>query len=67
MDIKSSYEEIYGENLDWENLESFVLKVVRDQQTNIADRYVRKTTMQSDGKFVGDMRIADMIATTPLK
>lgn len=65
MELKESYERMYGEDLNWENLENFIQKLVRDQQEKIASKYVETTTMVS-GKFVGDRRVAEMIATSPL-
>jgi len=66
MELKENYEKIYGDDLNWENLESFLKNLVRTQQENIANKYVESTTMTS-GKFVGDRRIAEMIANTPIE
>ncbi|CAG7581439.1 MAG: hypothetical protein SLAVMIC_00842 [uncultured marine phage] len=67
MNLKEKYEQLYGEDLNWENFEMFVEKMVRDQQTNIADEYVRRTTLMASGKFMGDPRVAEMIATEPFR
>lgn len=66
MNLRESYEQSYGEDLKWENLENFMQKLVRDQQEKIADKYVESTTLNS-GKFVGDRRVVELIATSPLR
>lgn len=58
--IKSLYEQKFGNDLSWENLQQFIPQLFEEERKEIASEYQRKTTLSS-GKFVGDKRIISLI------
>ena len=58
--LKSLYEQKFGNDLSWENLQQFIPQLFQEERSEIASEYEKKTTLSS-GKFVGDKRIISLI------
>lgn len=58
--LRSLYEEKFGQDLTWENLQKFIPQVFKEERKTIATEYKEKTTLMS-GKFVGDRRVISLI------